>query len=393
MTLDDLLSQRRPRPQYARADVLKPEMIPDLGLVRNGKKLTPEESYCLMSHLLYENHYPLLPQAWRERAAEAVLYVIGKHLDQFGRIGVVADAIQFAGSQTIEQLKTLVRGERIPLNFSFFILQGLLQRDWLDGISLVAELGVYEQRGPFLIYIRRQVEKIREREGVPPEVWDLLLASPDSNLAVKKRGASISPLEAFMQRGVQFTARDFRLLAEHSIYRKDIHGLVLTVYSKTGSREDLWPCELADENAVSITHPATIGEEEQGSWKARLAREGRVAPFDQWKGGGKPRSIEIAGITLQPSDLMLQLESRGWQRGRRDTGGLIRGHTKHFPDLNLRAIVEYAGIPTAFGGRWTPQSIERVRFESETSGEELDRASVSPIALTAVAEDLEALRR
>jgi Domain of unknown function (DUF4132) len=393
MTLDDLLTQPRPRPQYARADFLKPEMVPDLDLVRNGSKLTSQESYCLMSHLLYENHYQLLPLAWRERVAEAVLYVIGKHPAQFGRPGVTADAIQFAGSQTIEQLKTLVRGERIPLNFSFFVLQGLLERDWLEGIALVAELGLYQQRGPYLSYIQKQIEKIREREGVAQEVWDLVLASPDSTRTDKKRRASMSPLHAFMQGGVQFTARDFRLLAEHSIYGKDIRGLVLTVYSKRGSREDLWPCELVDDDAVSITHPATVDEEQREAWKARLAREGRVAPFEQWSGGGRSRSIEITGITLPPSDLMLRLESRGWQRGRRDAAGVIRWHMKHFSDLKLLAIVEYPGIPTAFGGRWTPQSIERVRFESETSGEELDRASVSPIALTVVAGDLEELRR
>jgi hypothetical protein len=389
MTLDDLLSQPRPRSKHARADLLKPEMIPDLGLARNGRKLTPDESYSLMSHLLYENHYQLLPAACRERVAEAVLYVIGKHLPHFGPSGVIADAIQFAGSETIRQLQELVRGGKLQDSFHFFVMQGLLQRDWLKGILLVAELGINEQQRS----IQRHVEKIREREGVPQEVWDLLLAWPDSDQGVKKRRASISPLHALMQRGVHFTARDFRLVAEHSIYRKDIQGLVLTVYSKIGSREGLWPLELADDDAVSITHPATIDEQQRESWKGHLVREGRVAPFNQWEEAGKSASIHFDGIALSPSDLLLRLESRGWQRGRRDTAGVIRRHCKLFPDLHLRAIVEYSGIPTTFGGRWTRQSIERVRFESETSGEELDHARVSPIALTAVAGDLEELRR
>jgi hypothetical protein len=90
---------------------------------------------------------------------------------------------------------------------------------------------------------------------------------------------------------------------------------------------------------------------------------------------------------------MLHLEARGWRRGRPSNSGVIGSHSKMFPDLAVKAVVEYTGIPTTYGARWSVQTITGCGFENESMGKRMEVERVNPIAVSAVMEDLAGLKK
>jgi hypothetical protein len=274
----------------------------------------------------------------------------------------------------------------------------LLARDWFASLPFFAD-SLTVSRGMMSYFkpsIEARLEKVREQQGIAADIWPLLMI-PESQLGedriLKTRKAWAGKLEEFMQRGMRISAGDFRLLTRHPVHGENLRGLVLMIQSSDATRFDALPFELADGDFVSIAHPLMIDERLRGEWTARLASEGRVPPFDQWKGAGEAPRLDVNGLSANPADLMLHLEVRGWRRGRADSNGLIRWHAKMFPDLAVRAVVEYSGIPTIYGGRWGLQTITDCGFESESTEQRLDKEKVSPIVVGAVIADLAGLKR
>jgi hypothetical protein len=280
----------------------------------------------------------------------------------------------------------------------YHLLEPMLARDWISALPFFAEVlaGPSGMVRYFNTGIEQRLEKLRVDQNVAADIWPLLMI-PESQLAgdalAKARKASAAKLQEFMTRGLRIGARDFGLLCKHAAHEENLRGLVLMIQSGDAMRFEILPYDLAPGDFVSIAHPLLVQEEQRREFSARLAREGRVPPFDQWKGAGAAPKLNLDGLRANPADLMLHLEARGWRRGRPSGEGMIASHSKTFPDLALRAIVEYTGIPTIYGGRWGLQAITGCGFENEFTGQRLSAEKVNPIVLSAVIEDLAGLKQ
>jgi hypothetical protein len=398
MTLDDMLAQPYPPPQQRAQSPLTEEAIPELKLEWNGRNLTRREIYCLLTHVLRIENRSVLPESWGDPLALALLDMTNAHGIPWAMAHFSISIVRIAGPRALEELKERVRSGRLDGTLLFHLLEPLIARDWFAALPFFADaLAVpRSMMSYFKSSIEARLEKLCEQQGVAADIWPLLMI-PESQLAedriAKTRQAWIPKLKEFMQRGMRISTRDFRLLTRHPVHVENLRGLVLMIQSSDATCFDVLPLELADGDFVSIAHPLMVGERQRKEWTARLAREGRVAPFDQWKGAGEARLLDISGISANPADLMLHLESRGWRRGRPNSDGVIRSHARMFPDLAVRAVVEYSGIPTTYGGRWSRQTITSCAFESESTGQRLEQGKVSPIIVGAVMEDLAGLKQ
>ncbi len=396
MTLTDLLGQ--PNASYAmvKNSPLTEETCPDIALEWNGRNLTRRETYYLLTHVLLANHRKILPEAWRDPLGLAIV----EFGDRFATpwTSFFAAAVpKIAGPRTLDVLADRVRSGRAEPPALFHLLEPMLARDWRSALPFFTEALLATRRltGYFTSHVETRLEQVRVQQGIAPDAWELLTI-PESQLAperiAKTREVWAAKLEEFMQRGLRITARDFRFLAEHPAHGENLRGLVLMVHLGNSTRLDAWPFQLGDSELVSIAHPLLLSKPERGEWKARMAREGRAAPFDQWKDEGKVSRLDLKGLGANPADLMLHLEARGWRRGRPGGDGVIRSHWKLFPDLQVRAMVHYTGIPTAYGGRWNRQTITGCGFENESTGSNVETERVSPIAVSVVMEDLAGLK-
>jgi hypothetical protein len=145
---------------------------------------------------------------------------------------------------------------------------------------------------------------------------------------------------------------------------------------------------------VGIVHPAHLSPDDRQRWRERV--QDRVPPFSQWDARAQSLSAEdmagdriakLPAVQIPAAHLLTRLESLGWQRPRSRTK--LEFHTRPFADLGLTAVIRYTGIPLAYGSEWTEQSIVDCHFEA--NGETIPLSRVSPIAISAVLSDLEAL--
>ncbi len=145
---------------------------------------------------------------------------------------------------------------------------------------------------------------------------------------------------------------------------------------------------------VGIVHPAHLSAEELVWWRAQS--KGLAAPFDQWSPPANVLSAEetasgqipgLPGIKMPAARLLCRLEALGWQRPKTKTK--LEFHTRAFDDLGLTAAIRYSGIPLTYGSEWGEQSIVECFFVRNR--ERLPLSRVSPIAISAVLGDLNAL--
>lgn len=205
-----------------------------------------------------------------------------------------------------------------------------------------------------------EVKAVPGRWGISREVWNLLWEK-----------SARKAFTGFQRRGLALTLADVRALAGHPGHGELLRGLVLAV----GHRPFVLPEKPAPGEAIVIARASMLSAAERTEWTKRLTA---AAPFDQW--AFEEKALDVSRCAADPLTLFTHLEARGWQRGPA-IDGLIRTHTKAFSDLAVQAVVEYPGVPVKFGAAWTRQRITRCRFEPHESA----------IAMTAVAEDLEAL--
>jgi hypothetical protein len=386
MKLADLLAQ--PHPWYVKVPnpPLKEETAPVLPMEWNGSPLTRRQSYCLLTHVLSVDVNAVLPVDWRDPLGLAILDLGNSS----GLPWMSSPAMgRLAGPRTIAALKERLRTGRADALTVFRLLDPLLEDDWLAALPFVTES--LRPRQGLISYLRpqieRRLERVRTEQDIGPDVWELLTIPQwqmDSQSMGESRKVWVSKFEEFMQRGLRFSARDFRWLIEHPIHGDILKALVLQVHSSGATRLAAWPFPLSDADFVSVAHPMCLDPAERERWP-------REAPFDQWKGSGEAPKLDWAGLTSAPADLMLHLEAHGWRRGIPGADGVIRSHRKFFSDLGQRAVLEYTGIPTAYGGRWSRQTITACRFEHEDSGAPVQQAN--PIAASVVKNDLEGLRK
>jgi hypothetical protein len=396
MTIDDLLAAPHPKygPQAFRKE-LKEEDTPEIGVEWNGRSLTRRETYCLLTHIFLVDCRAAIPASWHDAIGLALL-----DLAERGDVPWNPDLLisRMAGPRTMLEVKHRLGTGRMKGTILFYLLEPMLADDWVLNLPLFAQ-ALYVSRelnSYFAPPIETRLEALRKQQAIAPDTWELLMI-PQSQFSPerieKSRAKWAEKLEELMRRGVRFSAGDFRLLVNHPMHAGNLAGLLLLVHREESSRTELWPCALADDETVSIAHALFLNPKERDMWTARMARENRVPPFDQWKGAGRTPHIDLEGIGANPSELMLHLEARGWRRGRTGADGVIRSHWKAFPDMSLRVVVEYPGIPTKYGGHWSFQVIESCRFEQELSGEPLEVEKASPIAVSEVMDDLDGLRQ
>ena len=70
---------------------------------------------------------------------------------------------------------------------------------------------------------------------------------------------------------------------------------------------------------------------------------------------------------------------------------MFQFHGRPFPELGVRAVIRYTGIPLTHGEEWPDQSVLECFFTADR--QQISLSQVSPIAISAVLADLEALGR
>jgi hypothetical protein len=389
MTVADLLA--KPHLHHAKVPTVTEETVPEIVLEWNGRGLTRREAFCLFTHVFLDDVRAVLPAEWRDPLGIALLE-FGDRTSPWGSFAAIN---RVAGPRTVSEIRDRIRSGRLEQGWLFYMLEPLLAQDWLSTLPLFAQaIAPRALHSHYKNQIEPRLDQFREQQGIAADTWELLMI-PEPEFAPERIGKSraswAAKLEELMRRGVRLSARDFRRLADHPIHGENLRGLILMIQHEDSTRIDAWPFALGDKDTVSIAHPSLLDPREHDQWTARMIREGRVAPFDQWNGAGKPLKVDVTGLGADPSDLMLHLETRGWHRGRPGRDGVIRSHWKPFSDLSLRAVVEYPGIPTKYGGGWSFQTVTNCRFEQET-GERIENERVSPIAVSVVRDDLEGLK-
>jgi hypothetical protein len=397
MTLASLMEQPHPSYKKIQYSPLTEDNCPDLSLEWNGRNLTQRETFCLLTHVVVTDQTAILPEAWRDPLALGILEIADRSTHPWATAFFGGAAPKMAGPRALNELADRVRtGRALPQTLAH-LLEPLLARDWRSAVPFFTEalLATRNLNGYFKSHVEERLETVRVQLGVSSEIWELL-SIPESHLAperiAKTRQVWAAKLEEFMRREVRMNAKEFRLLTEHPAHGENLRGLVVMVHSKDSTRLDAWPFQLGDGDLASIVHPLLLEPREREEWKARMASEDRVAPFDQWKDAGKTPRLDLDGLTANPSELMLHLEARGWRRGRAGVDGMIRSHSKQFPDIQLLAVVQYTGIPNRYGGRWSRQIITGCAFENESTGSSVETARVSPIVVSVVMEDLAGLK-
>jgi hypothetical protein len=145
---------------------------------------------------------------------------------------------------------------------------------------------------------------------------------------------------------------------------------------------------------VGIVHPAHMTATEAAKWRKRAAE--LPVPFEQWNLPVRALSaqklegdliLSLPAANLPAATLMCRLEEMGWTRPK--GGKMLKFHARLFPEFGMGAIIEYTGIPLTYGGEWTEQKIEACFFAAHNK--RIPLAKVSPIAISTVLADLEAL--
>jgi hypothetical protein len=145
---------------------------------------------------------------------------------------------------------------------------------------------------------------------------------------------------------------------------------------------------------VGIVHPAHLTSAEAAKWRERAAE--LPAPFDQWNLQVRALSAQelegeliprLPNVTLPAATLICRLEEMGWTRPK--GGKMLKFHGRLFPEFGMGAIIQYSGIPLTHGGEWTDQKIEACFFAAHQK--RIPLSKVSPIAISTVLSDLEAL--
>lgn len=359
-----------------------------------GRQTTPVEIFNLITHLYARQDVAnVVPKQWRD---EIFFVLLRNALDHGSSVAELTLAESMAGPKCVPLLRKFLDG---PTNHGFY-LNSFCRALWnLEGLSCLPLL--VQALGPRGVYYRDQSLAFLDAErklGIGAAAWDLLWVSEQAlapDRLKKTRRESATQLAGYMERNIRFGSTDLKLLAKHPAHWENLFGLVFAVYSADDKLQRTFilpdPLELAPGETIAIAHPAALDAAEIVRWKSAFFKEERKTPFDQWK-GADAAGVALGDISIEPCNLLLALESKGWIRGRADASGVIRRHHKIFADTHTRAEIEYTGVPTTYGSHWAPQTIERCTFFREPSGVLLTDSETSPIVRNAVMADLVALK-
>jgi hypothetical protein len=253
-------------------------------------------------------------------------------------------------------------------------------------------------------WVNGQVAAIAKRLAISPADWEDWcvpdLAEPDELEVLSKEQSA--RLEKAMSTERRWSVAAFdRRIVHQAILGPLAAGLVWGYFDVDGRlllpfliHPDLSYPAAPPGAVVGIVHPAHLTAENVAHWRQRTAD--LPTPFDQWKPEVLALSAqELAGdrilrlptVGFPAATLLCRLEAMGWTRPKGKT--LLKFHRRAFPEFGMGAIVEYSGIPLAYGGEWTEQRIEACFFAAHC--ERIPISKVSPIAISAVLADLEAL--
>ncbi|HTS27725.1 MAG TPA: DUF4132 domain-containing protein [Bryobacteraceae bacterium] len=252
--------------------------------------------------------------------------------------------------------------------------------------------------------VQEQFSALVKRLNLSPaalEDWTLPDEAEPAENAVLGAGQA-ARLERAMLTGHRWPAQIFdRRIARQPIMRPLAAGLVWGYFDDAGRILQAfligpaadYPAPPADAT-VGIVHPSHLSTEGAACWKER-SRDLR-APFAQWSAPAHLLSPEEASgdrITRLPAAampaarLLCRLEALGWHRPKARCR--LEFHTRPFTELGVTAVIRYSGIPLSYGGEWSDQSIMSCYFEKRQ--DRLPLQKVSPIAISAVLSDLQAL--
>jgi hypothetical protein len=162
----------------------------------------------------------------------------------------------------------------------------------------------------------------------------------------------------------------------------------------SGSEYPAAPAGASAGASVGIVHPVHLPAPEATRWRKRANHLN--APFEQWNVAAQVLSPEelkgdriprLPGIKLPAATLLCRLEALGWQRTKDRT--MFQFHGRPFPELGVRAVIRYTGIPLTHGEEWPDQSVLECFFTADR--QQISLSQVSPIAISVVLADLEAL--
>lgn len=372
MTLTEALSTEHPDitqsapylPAWLRAN--KMPQLP----AADGVQPTQQETYHLAGWIARAGAKvaPLVPAAWRDTLA-CLPFQKGVINREFcGHSFELADKLRGdAVRQRIREFIESYRGSGQELRID--LIELFLRLEGPAAIPALARLFTHQElERHFNNYQFLERANVPGQYGISPPVWAALW-EPDAR----------ATLAGFHRRGFGFQPTEIRALAAHPTHDEVVRGLVLAIRSGAGEcvRAFVLPEEpaLKPGEVIVIGHASMIDATGRTKWAKRLAAP---PPFDQWTFEAK--TLDVSKCAADPLPLFAHLEARGWQRGPA-VDGVIRAHTKAFPELGLTASLDYDGVPVAFGGAWTRQRIAHCRFEPHESA----------IATAAVAEDLEGL--
>jgi hypothetical protein len=253
-------------------------------------------------------------------------------------------------------------------------------------------------------WLNDQLVKIVKRLALPPaglEDWCLPdAAEPDEIPEFRKDQAP--RLRKAMLTDRRWTVAMFdRRIVRQPVMAPLAAGLVWGYYNQAGRLIQPfligpgfeYPPPPADAS-VGVVHPVHLPSAEAARWRERAKQ--LKAPFDQWSVPAQALSAQdlqgdriprLPAIKLPAATLLCRLEALGWQRPK--DRRLFQFHGRPFPELGVCAVIRYTGIPLTYGSEWPDQSLLECFFV--TARKQIPLSQVSPIAISAVLADLEAL--
>lgn len=163
--------------------------------------------------------------------------------------------------------------------------------------------------------------------------------------------------------------------------------------------DELW--SLPETDKIGLSHPLLLCEESKARWSEILADYEILQPFPQLdREVYPPTSAELSTDRLKrykgtkvESLRLLSLESKGWQRGEAQDGGLYHWMTKELSG-GLHVYLNFCnGIVIGEPAYFPEQTLDDITLHPDNCGwgenSELPLSQLSPIAFSEVIRDLE----
>jgi hypothetical protein len=317
---------------------------------------------------------------------------------------LIAIARDIGGPETARALATALTRKTDDSRFLFCLACALEVIGDVTALPSISLAHFRLRRGPYANFFQQSVDVFVGKLGIsPPGLEDWSVPDEgDPGEIVKFRQAQARRLQKAMLTNRRWTVAMFdRRIVRQPVIAPLAAGLVWGYYNQAGQLIQPfvigpgfeYPAPPAGAS-VGVVHPVHLPSTEAAHWRERA--KALKAPFDQWSVPAHNLSTEdlqrdrvprLPDIKLPAATFLCRLEALGWQRTKDRT--LFQFHRRPFPELGVRAVIRYTGIPLTYGAEWPDQSILECFFTSDRQPVPLSQ--VNPIAISAVLADLQAL--